>query len=718
MAMPMPNETAPSGIRLLVDGGGRRVLLFGHERIELPGVHPGGPVPEPRVAEDQDGRRVLLLGREQIPIPEGGGGAPAGPSAAALEALPGHPARVEVDETGRTHVCFAGQRIPILPLPLTAQEADSARVLVDDSGRRILIAGGERVVLPAGGAVPGQENRGDPAMVLDDGDGSVLLHAGEVVPLPGVKLTAEESAAARVFTEADGSRFLAAGDRRIPVFSTGGALTAPPAAARETAAPAEASAAPAPARTDVARAPVPVAPPRDDFSAPRPIADGGDDAQPRLNLRSEELQDIIGFVPHWLVRWGTTLVFLTVAVLFAVGWLVRYPDVVRGEAVLTTPVPPVRLVPRSSGEVAHLFVRDGEPVQPGDPLVVLRSAARWEHVFDLAARLETFEAELGDDAAVRAAAFDPTLSLGDLHPAYASLLQALSDYRSSSTGGYDARQAAELERQIADQQLARDAAVAKQRVLADQVALARREHERARAMLARELISQADVDHAEAEYLQRRSTLQDGESALASLDVQLSATRARVLDLRREVDDEGRNQGLALRAAVGTLRGALSRWDQDHVLRAPSTGSVSLFRVVGEHQFVEEGAPLLAILPAAGRPVGRVFLASAGAGKVEAGQRVILRLESFPSREFGAVLGKVARVSQLPMESGSDGDMQYLVEVSVPPELVTTHRRRLPFRQEMRAEAEIVTRDRRLISRLFDQMRGSRNEAEDEAGDP
>jgi multidrug resistance efflux pump len=391
--------------------------------------------------------------------------------------------------------------------------------------------------------------------------------------------------------------------------------------------------------------------------------------------------------------------------LFAVGWFVRYPDVVEGKVVLTTPEPPVRLVPRLSGEVAHRFVHDGDRVRPGQPLVALRSAARWEDVLALAERLERFERALGDESAVQGAAFDPMLSLGDLHPAYAAFLQSLSDYRSS--GGYDARLVAELEQQIRDQQVVRENAVAKQRVLADQLDLAGRDRDRARAMAAQKLISDADADRAEAEYLQRRSAVQDGRSAVASIEVQISAARSQVLDLRQRVDGQGRNQGLALRTALATLRGAVARWDQENVIRAPSPGRVSLFRVVGEHQFVEEGAPLLAIVPEHGRAVGRVLLASDRAGRVEVGQRVLVRLESFPSREFGAVVGRVARISQLPMEKRDSDDAQYLVDVAVPPELVTTYHRRLPFRQEMRGDAEIVTRERRLISRLFDQVRGS-----------
>ncbi|HEX6910263.1 MAG TPA: HlyD family efflux transporter periplasmic adaptor subunit, partial [Longimicrobium sp.] len=318
-----------------------------------------------------------------------------------------------------------------------------------------------------------------------------------------------------------------------------------------------------------------------------------------------------------------------------------------------------------------------------------------------------FEAQLADPAAVRAAAFDPLLRLGDLHPAYAQFLQSLSDYREAAAGEYDGQRVAELERQIRDQEVVRDNARAKQRVLAEQEELARRERDRARAMAGQQLISQAEVDRAEADYLLRRSAVQDAAGAVAQAEVQISSARGQVLEMRRGMSDAGRNRGLALRSSLATLRGALDRWDQENVLRAPAPGRVSLFRVLGPHQHVEAGAPLLAIVPEQGEAVGRVLLASRGAGKVRVGQRVLLRLESFPAREFGAVVGRVSHVSQLPQETGEGDDAQYLVGVDVPDGLLTTYGRRLPFRQEMRGEAAIITRDRRLIVRLFDQVRGS-----------
>ena len=47
-----------------------------------------------------------------------------------------------------------------------------------------------------------------------------------------------------------------------------------------------------------------------------------------LELRSEYVQEVLGVVPHWIVRWGSTVVLLAIALLLALGWVIHYPDVI------------------------------------------------------------------------------------------------------------------------------------------------------------------------------------------------------------------------------------------------------------------------------------------------------------------------------------------------------------------------------------------------------
>lgn len=58
--------------------------------------------------------------------------------------------------------------------------------------------------------------------------------------------------------------------------------------------------------------------------------------QPDIEIRSEEVQEILGTPPAWLTRWGTLVAFFTFVVLLWTAYWIRYPDYVEGEIKVTS----------------------------------------------------------------------------------------------------------------------------------------------------------------------------------------------------------------------------------------------------------------------------------------------------------------------------------------------------------------------------------------------
>ena len=71
-----------------------------------------------------------------------------------------------------------------------------------------------------------------------------------------------------------------------------------------------------------------------------------------------------------------------------------------------------------------------------------------------------------------------------------------------------------------------------------------------------------------------------------------------------------------------------------------------------------------------------------------------------PSTEFGTLKGQIESIALLPDEDGF-----YLVTVSLPSSLITSYKKEITFRHEMRGSAEIITEDLRLIERFFYQLK-------------
>jgi hypothetical protein len=86
-------------------------------------------------------------------------------------------------------------------------------------------------------------------------------------------------------------------------------------------------------------------------------------------------------------------------------------------------------------------------------------------------------------------------------------------------------------------------------------------------------------------------------------------------------------------------------------------------------------------------------------GKVAKGQEVRIYLENYPFQEFGTLQGSVSSISSLPKQG------YYYVTIDFPKGLLSSNSRQLPFQQNMQGQAEVITKKRRLVERVFDSLR-------------
>ena len=108
-----------------------------------------------------------------------------------------------------------------------------------------------------------------------------------------------------------------------------------------------------------------------------------------IELRSEEVQDILTKIPHWIIRWGSLVVLVILLLLFLVSWMVKYPDIITTEITITTQIPPEKLVAKTSGKIQAILIDDKTIVNESTPLAVIENAANYKDVFLLKAITDT-----------------------------------------------------------------------------------------------------------------------------------------------------------------------------------------------------------------------------------------------------------------------------------------------------------------------------------------
>jgi HlyD family secretion protein len=99
--------------------------------------------------------------------------------------------------------------------------------------------------------------------------------------------------------------------------------------------------------------------------------------------RSEEVQEIMGRMPSWSIRWGILVVGCIVIGLFIGSNFIKYPDRVNENISITSDNPPVKIVAPNTGRIQQLLVKQNDTISQNDILLILENQAIYEDVVAL-----------------------------------------------------------------------------------------------------------------------------------------------------------------------------------------------------------------------------------------------------------------------------------------------------------------------------------------------
>jgi len=148
------------------------------------------------------------------------------------------------------------------------------------------------------------------------------------------------------------------------------------------------------------------------------------------------------------------------------------------------------------------------------------------------------------------------------------------------------------------------------------------------------------------------------------------------------------------------LKSQVEKWMQQYVLTAPEDGKVMFVSSLQENELISNGQGLFYIQPKQTKFYAEVMAGQQGLGKVKTGQRVMIKVVSYPSNEFGYLTGVVSYISNIPNRRDS-----FLIKVDLPKSLETNYGKTIFFRNGLTARAEIITDSRRLFDRLTGQLK-------------
>ncbi|KPL15012.1 MAG: hypothetical protein AMS23_08795 [Bacteroides sp. SM1_62] len=420
----------------------------------------------------------------------------------------------------------------------------------------------------------------------------------------------------------------------------------------------------------------------------------------KIEIRSEEVQDILGQVPSWIVRWGTVVILATILVIIAGSMIFRYPDIKRAEILVTTENPPANLIARTDGQIERIFVDDSQFVKINTPLAVIENPAEYSDVISLRYDIEEIRTIIVNLEKGEYIPLTNTYTLGEIQSTYAEFINAYDDYFRFLELDYHGRTIESKQDEIRRYEIHNNRLREQVSILMKEYQLAQRQYSRDAKLHAEGFSADADLENSEKNMLSAQLKYEESRLKMSSNEIEISKLGQEVLELQLREQEEREKMQTDVREAFEKLIGQIDIWEQKYLLKAPIDGIVSFIGYWSETQNVRTNDKVMTIIPAnQGEIIGRIDLPMEGSGKVEIGHTVNIQFANFPHLEYGMVKGIIRTISQVP------DDKLYKVEVELPDGLTTYYDSEIPFKQEMLGRAEIITDDRVLIERIFSPIR-------------
>jgi len=416
-----------------------------------------------------------------------------------------------------------------------------------------------------------------------------------------------------------------------------------------------------------------------------------------IELRSEEVQDILTRVPHWMIRWGSLLFFTLIVMILVLAWFIKYPDIISSSAVVTTEIPPQKEYARITADIEAVLVEDGDEVEEDQPLAILEHSGDYSDILFLKKILDTIN--------IRNKSFVfpdiPILFLGDIESQFAlfennydiyRLNKKLQPFENQAQASHYTSSQLKNRLQSTEGQLKSEELKYK---------IAKETMENYERLYKKGSFAKADYERERLAFLQAEQSLENLKISISQLKESISSTRSASRGIEIDQTRQSKIEFKAVIQSFNQLKKSIEDWEMQYVLKADVKGKVSFLKYWAENQTVNASDLVFTVIPSeSSNYIAKLKAPARNSGKIKIGQEVNIKLENYPNTEYGVLQGKVHLISQLPDEEGN-----YLIDVLLPSTLITSYDKEIAFKQEMQGSGDIILEDLRLLDRLLYQFK-------------
>ena len=424
----------------------------------------------------------------------------------------------------------------------------------------------------------------------------------------------------------------------------------------------------------------------------------------KIEIRSEEVNDILSRPPRWIIRWGIGIIFIVVLIILIGSSFFKYPDVIIGPITITSEMLPANMISKVSGRLEKLLVKDGDSVDANGLVAIIESATEYSSYKTLKSLCGKFSKVISDDEILYESTFSANLKLGNIQSSYTQFLKSYNDYKSFIATNYHGKKIKFINNQIEQQKILLNISERQLKISFEQHELSKRSFKRDSLLFCQGVLAQIDIEQSQTKLLTVSQQLENTKSSIVNMKLSILQAEQSVFELNQDKEEKVKNYKSSIIGNFNILLAQMADWEQNYLLISPVKGKISLTSFWQENQNINVGEIVLTVIPKKKNGIsGKIYLPLQGAGKVKIGQKVNVKFDNYPHVEFGMVQAEITKISKLPITVNKKKTL--ILDIWLPEELTTNYGIKLEPGEEMFGTSEIVTDDISLLQRLVNPVK-------------
>lgn len=420
-------------------------------------------------------------------------------------------------------------------------------------------------------------------------------------------------------------------------------------------------------------------------------------------LQQQSINDLIGKPPTWILRSGISIIGLFSIITILLSNFIAYPDRVSSHGVMTAAQPPVSHHAAMTGVIDSLFFREGDHINQGEIVAYLYNSATLKDILAFKSTLEQLDTLLMSNTCVKEK-LSKEWRLGALQGDFSRLQLMLEELCQEMSQQITHKQIKALEN---EKQYIEDL----QKVIHEDRALQQKEldyvykdeHRQDKLWLDK-VISDLDHERSKLSVIQYEKSLNNTNLNLMQNEIRINTIQQEIFRLREERNQLILTLKLKIQEQILYLYGLITVWEQQYLIIALTEGILSFYPEIIQGKYLSAGESVFTILPQphADKFV-RVFIPTQEMIRIEKGSKAIIKFDAYPYKQWGVIESQVDFISKTPFLD-KEGLSQYELQINLPADLVTTYGNRLSYKALDGASVDIITEDRSILTRIFDQF--------------